>query len=88
MDREQRDGLAGLPVNSGEVIAMDAVRAGGSDQVGLIVTWMLAFGFGLLAWWASSIILALTAVVAGAAAGAWTFSVVRDHRAAKRMCSR
>ena len=83
--RRNRDGLEGLPVNDGEVFALDGARAakGGSDVRALVALWVVGVVAVVLAIWARSVILGVFSALAIPLAVWWTIVKVRGRRGAR-----
>lgn len=76
----RRRGLEGLPVNDGEVFALDGVRDNKqrSDTRALIALWLVVVIALALAIWARSIILGLFSALALPLALSWTIVRLRS----------
>ncbi|HMF84560.1 MAG TPA: hypothetical protein VKI01_14930 [Acidimicrobiia bacterium] len=82
----KRRGLEGLPVNDGEVFALDGVRSAKtrSDTRALIVLWLVTVIAVALALWARSIILGVFCALALPIAVWWTIARWRSWSDTRR----
>src|SRR5262245_16798364 len=84
--RRNRDGLEGLPVNDGEVFALDGARTAkeGSDVRALTALWVVGVVAVVLTIWARSIILGVFSALAIPLAVWWTIVKVRSRSDARK----